>query len=64
LPIVVVLPTPLTPTVRTVKGRRLASIYCAHCHKEDFGGGKFVEMPLATVDARNLTPGKGSATAG
>ena len=45
------------------EGHRLASIYCAHCHKDDFGGGKFIEMPLATVDARNLTRGKGSTTA-
>ena len=52
-----------TDAAAIAEGRRLASIYCAHCHQEDFGGGKLVEMPLATVDARNLTPGRGSATA-
>ena len=52
-----------TDEASIAEGRRLASIYCAHCHKEDLGGGKFIEMPLATIDARNLTKGKGSSTA-
>jgi len=54
-------PIPTDPAA-LAEGHRLASIYCAHCHKEDFGGGKFIEMPLATLDARNLTRGKGSST--
>jgi mono/diheme cytochrome c family protein len=46
------------------EGGRLATVYCAHCHHEDFGGGKFIDDPLAKMDALNLTPGHGSATAG
>jgi mono/diheme cytochrome c family protein len=45
------------------EGKRLATAFCSHCHKDDFGGGKFIEMPLATLDARNLTPGRGSSVA-
>jgi mono/diheme cytochrome c family protein len=46
------------------EGRRLATVYCSHCHHDDFGGGKFIDDGLAKIDALNLTPGKGSATAG
>jgi mono/diheme cytochrome c family protein len=62
-PAVGVVAIPTDPTT-LAEGRRLATVYCAQCHQEDFGGGKLVEMPLATIDAANLTPGRGSATAG
>ena len=45
------------------RGERLAAIYCAGCHGEDYGGTAFFNDPaLATVNAPNLTPGKGGAS--
>jgi mono/diheme cytochrome c family protein len=45
------------------EGKRLATVYCSHCHQADFGGGTFIDGPLARIDAPNLTPQAGSATA-
>ena len=53
-----------TDAASLVEGKRLATVYCSHCHKADFAGGTMIDGPLATLDALNLTPGHGSATAG
>jgi mono/diheme cytochrome c family protein len=45
-------------------GEHIASVYCAGCHGEDFGGTAFFNDPaLAVVYAPNLTPGEGGAGA-
>jgi mono/diheme cytochrome c family protein len=42
------------------EGERLASIYCAGCHAEDYAGTDFFNDPaLAVIDAPNLTSGTG-----
>ena len=42
------------------EGQRLASIYCANCHGEDYGGTDFFKDPaLGETNARNLTAGQG-----
>ncbi len=46
------------------EGKRLASIYCASCHGENFAGTDFFNDPaLAVVDAPNLTAGRGGIAA-
>ncbi len=43
-------------------GKRLAAIYCAGCHGDDLSGTAFFNDPaLGTINAPNLTPGKGGA---
>ena len=44
------------------RGKRLAAIYCAVCHGDDYSGTAFFNDPgLGTINAPNLTPGKGGA---
>jgi len=43
-------------------GRHLATVYCAECHGEDFGGKTiFNNPPLGIINGLNLTPGDGGA---
>lgn len=53
-----------TDPAALAEGKRLATVFCSHCHHDDFGGGAFIDGPLAKVDAPNLTPHAGSTTAG
>ncbi|MEK6221383.1 MAG: cytochrome c [Chloroflexota bacterium] len=42
------------------EGKRLASIYCAGCHGDDFSGKEFFNDPAIGInDATNLTAGEG-----
>lgn len=44
------------------RGKRLAAIYCSGCHGDDYSGTAFFNDPaLGTINAPNLTPGKGGA---
>lgn len=44
------------------RGKRLAAMYCAGCHGDDYGGTAFFNTPaLGTINALNLTPGRGGA---
>lgn len=41
-------------------GERWVDVHCRYCHEEDLGGGPFFEEPdLGSLDAPNLTSGKG-----
>lgn len=49
-----------TDEASLAEGQRLASIYCANCHGEDYGGTEFFKDPaLGETNARNLTIGQG-----
>ena len=44
------------------RGKRLAAIYCTGCHGDDLSGTAFFNDPaIGTINAPNLTPGKGGA---
>ena len=44
------------------RGKRLAAIYCAGCHGDDYSGTVFFNDPgLGSINALNLTPGKSGA---
>lgn len=53
-----------TDPVSLAEGKRLATVYCAHCHGENFGGREMIRGPLIDLDTPNLTTHPGSATAG
>lgn len=51
-----------TDTASIVRGRHLATVFCAECHGDDFGGKLFLNIPpLGIINALNLTPGLGGA---
>ena len=41
------------------RGEHWVNAQCIGCHGDDLSGGPFFEAPFATVDAKNLTSGKG-----
>jgi mono/diheme cytochrome c family protein len=58
-PETVIYPTDLASIER---GGRLASVYCAECHGEDFSGKTIINNPpLGIISGLNLTPGEGGA---
>jgi mono/diheme cytochrome c family protein len=51
-----------TDPAAIARGKRLAAIYCAGCHGDDYSGTAFFTDPaLGTINALNLTPGKGGS---
>jgi mono/diheme cytochrome c family protein len=55
---------PAADSAVLAEGRRLANVYCAHCHDSDLGGRRMIDGPLARLDSLNLTAGHGSGVAG
>lgn len=55
-----------TDSLALIRGQHIATAIskCADCHREDFGGGQFIdEAPVARLYAPNLTRGKGGIAA-
>ena len=43
------------------RGEHWVKAECIGCHRDNLSGGPFFEAPFATIDAKNLTSGKGGA---
>jgi len=48
-----------TDAAAIARGEHWVKAECIGCHGDDLSGGPFFEAPFATIDAKNLTSGKG-----
>jgi mono/diheme cytochrome c family protein len=50
-----------TDAASIARGEHWVKAECIGCHGDNLSGGPFFEAPFATIDAKNLTSGKGGA---
>jgi mono/diheme cytochrome c family protein len=50
-----------TDAASIARGEHWVKAECIGCHGDNLSGGSFFEAPFATIDAKNLTSGKGGA---
>ena len=50
-----------TDAASIARGEHWVKAECIGCHTDNLSGGPFFEAPFATIDAKNLTSGKGGA---